>query len=95
MDPIRADRDDPAWAALLGRRHDAGQGVGAWRALLPAIAADVAAQPLMTPAELTPSTSAMVVCGDRDPFVQSGSLGARPPAPGWPPVRAAGCGHEG
>jgi pimeloyl-ACP methyl ester carboxylesterase len=48
MDPARADRDDPAWAALLGRRHDAGQGEGAWRRLLPAIAADVAAQPLLS-----------------------------------------------
>jgi pimeloyl-ACP methyl ester carboxylesterase len=73
MDPVRADRDDPAWAALLGRRHDAGQGVGAWRALLPAIAADVATQPLMTPAELHAiDVPAMVVCGDRDPFVPVG-----------------------
>ena len=73
MDPVRADRDDPAWAALLGRRHDAGQGVGAWRALLPAVAADVAAQPLMTPAELHAiDVPAMVVCGDRDPFVPVG-----------------------
>jgi pimeloyl-ACP methyl ester carboxylesterase len=73
MDPVRADRDDPAWAALLGRRHDEGQGVGGWRALLPAIAADVAAQPLMTPAELHAiDVPAMVVCGDRDPFVPVG-----------------------
>ena len=73
MDPLRADRDDPAWAALLGRRHDEGQGLGAWRALLPAIAADVAAQPLMTPAELHAiDAPAMVVCGDRDPFVPVG-----------------------
>ncbi len=70
MDPVRADRDDPAWAALLGRRHDAGQGEGAWRRLLPAIAADIAVQPLLTPRDLrkvTPPT--LVVCGDRDPFV--------------------------
>jgi pimeloyl-ACP methyl ester carboxylesterase len=73
MDPLRADRDDPAWAALLGRRHDEGQGVGAWRTLLPAIAADVAAQPLLTPAELHGiDVPAMVVCGDRDPFVPVG-----------------------
>ena len=73
MDPLRADRDDPAWAALLGRRHDEGQGAGAWRTLLPAIAADVAAQPLMTPAELHGiDAPAMVVCGDRDPFVPVG-----------------------
>jgi pimeloyl-ACP methyl ester carboxylesterase len=73
MDPLRADRDDPAWAAVLGRRHDEGQGVGAWRALLPAIAADVAAQPLLTAAELHAiDAPTMVVCGDRDPFVPVG-----------------------
>jgi pimeloyl-ACP methyl ester carboxylesterase len=70
MDPARADRDDPAWAALLGRRHDAGQGEGAWRRLLPAIAADVAAQPLLSPRDLRRITPpALVACGDRDPFV--------------------------
>jgi dienelactone hydrolase len=68
--PERIDREDPAWAALLGRRHDAGQGVGAWRRLLPAIAADVAAQPLLTPGELHRiDAPSLVVCGDRDPFV--------------------------
>jgi pimeloyl-ACP methyl ester carboxylesterase len=73
MDPLRADRDDPAWGALLGRRHDEGQGVGAWRALLPAIAADVAIQPLLTPAELhSIDAPTMIVCGDRDPFVPVG-----------------------
>jgi pimeloyl-ACP methyl ester carboxylesterase len=70
MDPARADRDDPAWAALLGRRHDSGQGEGAWRRLLPAIAADVAVQPLLTPRDLSRITPpALVACGDRDPFV--------------------------
>ena len=70
MDPARADRDDPAWAALLGRRHDAGQGDGAWRRLLPAIAADVASQPLLSPRDLRRITPpALVACGDRDPFV--------------------------
>jgi pimeloyl-ACP methyl ester carboxylesterase len=70
MDPARADRDDPAWAALLGRRHDAGQGEGAWRRLLPAIAADVAIQPLLSPRDLRRITPpALVACGDRDPFV--------------------------
>ncbi len=49
MDPIRIQRDDPTWAAELSRRHDAGQGVGAWQRLLPAIAADVASQPLLSP----------------------------------------------
>ena len=70
MDPDRADRDDPAWAALLGRRHDSGQGEGAWRRLLPAIAADVAVQPLLSPRDLRQITPpSLVACGDRDPFV--------------------------
>jgi pimeloyl-ACP methyl ester carboxylesterase len=73
MDPRRADVDDPDWAVVLARHHDAGQGEGAWRTLLPAIAADVAVQPLMTPAELHAiDMPAMVVCGDRDPFVPIG-----------------------
>jgi pimeloyl-ACP methyl ester carboxylesterase len=73
MDPRRADQEDPAWATVLANRHDDGQGVGAWRALLPAIAADVAAQPLLTPAELRSiEAPTMVVCGDRDPFVPIG-----------------------
>ncbi len=70
MDPDRADREDPAWAALLGRRHDEGQGVGAWRRLLPAIAADIGSQPLLTPRDLRGiDAPSLVVCGDRDPFV--------------------------
>ena len=42
MDPARIERDDPAWARDLADRHDAVQGPGAWRRLLPAIAADIA-----------------------------------------------------
>jgi pimeloyl-ACP methyl ester carboxylesterase len=96
MDPQRILAHEPEFAARLSRRHDAGQGVGAWQRLLPAIAADIAAQPLLTPAELHRiDCPAMVVCGDHDPFV--------------PPEHAAGlarqlpngrlfvvpdCGHE-
>jgi pimeloyl-ACP methyl ester carboxylesterase len=73
MDPRRADVDDLAWGAVLARRHDAGQGVGAWRTLLPAIAADVAVQPLLTPAQLHAiDAPTLIVCGDRDPFVPVG-----------------------
>lgn len=69
MDPVRADRD-PAWAATLARRHDAVQGVGTWRRLLPAIAADVAVHGLLSPRELRAiDAPALVACGDRDPFV--------------------------
>jgi 3-oxoadipate enol-lactonase len=70
MDPIRLDRDDPAWAADLARRHDPVQGAGGWRRLLPAIAADVAVQPLLTPRQIrTIDPPTLVVVGDRDPFV--------------------------
>ena len=70
MDPARILTRDPEFAARLGRRHDAGQGTGAWQRLLPAIAADIAEQPLLAPAELHRiDCPAMVVCGDRDPFV--------------------------
>jgi pimeloyl-ACP methyl ester carboxylesterase len=73
MDPRRADVDDPDWAVVLARRHDEGQGVGAWRTLLPAIAADVAVQPLLTPAELHAiDAPTMIACGDRDPFAPIG-----------------------
>ena len=73
MDPVRIERDDPAWAADLTRRHAPVQGDGAWQRLLPAVAGDVASQPSLTPRELraiTPPT--LVVCGDRDPFVPVG-----------------------
>lgn len=69
MDPARVDAD-PAWKAQLAARHDPVQGVDAWRRLLPAIAADIGVQPLLTPAQLhSIDAPAMVVVGDRDPFV--------------------------
>lgn len=70
MDPERIERDDPAWARELAARHEAVQGPGAWRRLLLAIAADIANQPLLTPAELRAiDVPTLVVVGDRDPFV--------------------------
>ena len=70
LDPGRIERDDPAWAGQLARRHDPVQGPGAWRRLLPAIAVDVATQPLLGPGELrSVDAPALVACGDRDPFV--------------------------
>jgi len=96
MDPARILARETGFAATLSRRHDAGQGEGAWQRLLPAIAADIASQALLSPAQLHGiDCPAMVVCGDRDPFV--------------PPEHAAGlarqlpnsrlfvvpdCGHE-
>jgi pimeloyl-ACP methyl ester carboxylesterase len=70
MDPARVDAQEPTWGAELARRHDPVQGEGAWRRLLPAIAADIATQPLLGPRDLRRiELPAMVVCGDRDPFV--------------------------
>jgi pimeloyl-ACP methyl ester carboxylesterase len=70
MDPARIDREDPAWAAQLAARHDPVQGVGAWRRLLPAIAADVAVQPILGPRDLRRvEVPTLVAVGDRDPFV--------------------------
>jgi pimeloyl-ACP methyl ester carboxylesterase len=96
MDPARADREEPAWVAELGRRHDAGQGEGAWRRLLPAIAADVATQPLLTPRDLRRvDMPTVVVCGDRDPFVPvDHAWGIRRQLPDGRLFVAPDCGHE-
>lgn len=70
MDPARIEREEPAWAARLERRHTPVQGPGAWQRLLPAIAADVANQALLTPAQLRQARVPMLlVYGDRDIFV--------------------------
>lgn len=69
LDPDRIERDDPAWAAALERRHTT-QGPGAWRALVAAIARDVAEAPPPAPRDLRRVTCpTLVVVGDRDPFV--------------------------
>ena len=96
MDPSRIDARDPQLAQRLGRRHDPVQGQGAWRRLLPAIAADIATQPLLSPAEIHRiDAPAMVVCGDRDPFVpvEQASALARLLPDGRLFV-APDCGHE-
>jgi pimeloyl-ACP methyl ester carboxylesterase len=86
MDPDRIERHDPAWAAALTRRHDPVQGPGAWRRLLPAIAADVEVQPLLSPAQLhSIAVPALVACGDGDPFV--------PVDQAWGLARQLGDGH--
>ena len=70
MDPEWIDRNEPGRAAILSRRHDPVQGVNAWRTLLPAIAHDVAVQPLLSPRDLRRiELPAMVAVGDRDVFV--------------------------
>ena len=73
MDPERILRDDPGWAAEMTRSIDPVQGPGAWQRLLPAIADDVASQPLLTPGELRAITApTLVACGDRDPLTPVG-----------------------
>jgi 3-oxoadipate enol-lactonase len=96
MDPVRIERDDPAFATRLARRHDAGQGAAAWRRLLPAIANDVAAQPLLTPRDLRRiSVPTMVVAGDRDPFVPvDHAWGLQRQIPDGRLLIVPDCGHE-
>jgi pimeloyl-ACP methyl ester carboxylesterase len=96
MDPAKILTTDPAWAAELSRRHDAGQGEGAWQRLLPAIAADVAIQPLLSPGELHAiDAPTLVACGDRDPFVPvDHAWGIARQVPGGRLFVAPDCGHE-
>jgi pimeloyl-ACP methyl ester carboxylesterase len=96
MDPERIDREDHAFRDVLARRHDPGQGEGAWRTLLPAIAADVGAQPLLSPRDLRRvEVPAMVVCGDRDPFVPvDHAWGMQRQLPDARLFVAPDCGHE-
>lgn len=70
MDPERIERNDPAWAARLARRHDSVQGEGAWRKLLLAIRDDILAQRHPRPEELLRARlPILLACGDRDPWV--------------------------
>jgi pimeloyl-ACP methyl ester carboxylesterase len=73
MDPERIRRDDPAWAAEMALTIDVNQGPGAWQRLLPAIATDIASQPLLTPGDLrTISSPTLVAVGDHDPLTPVG-----------------------
>ena len=73
MDPERILRDDPAWAAEMAVTIDTFQGPGAWQRLLPAIAADIDTQPLLTPGELRAiDAPTLVAVGDHDPLVPVG-----------------------
>jgi pimeloyl-ACP methyl ester carboxylesterase len=96
MDPGRIIERDPEFAATLARRHDAGQGEGAWQRLLAAIAADIVVQPLLTPAELHAiDCPTLVACGDRDPFVPpEHAAGLARQFPAGRLFVAPDCGHE-
>jgi 3-oxoadipate enol-lactonase len=95
MNPALAD-NDPTWRATLARRHDAGQGVDAWRRLLPAIAADVVVHPLLTPREMREIEVPTLICvGDRDPFVPvDHAWGMMRQLPDARLLVAPDCGHE-
>jgi pimeloyl-ACP methyl ester carboxylesterase len=70
MDPERIEREEPAWAAQLEKRHGPVQGEGAWKKLLPAIVNDVANAPLLTFEDLRRvRLPVLLVYGDRDVFV--------------------------
>ena len=70
MDPDRIEREDPAWAGRLARRHDPGQGPGAWQKLMVAIREDIVAAPVPTPQQLRQARLPILLAyGDRDPWV--------------------------
>jgi pimeloyl-ACP methyl ester carboxylesterase len=96
MDTSRTLETDPALAATWARRHDAGQGEGAWQRLMPAVAADIWAQPLLGPGELHAIDGpTLISCGDRDPFVPVGDAWAiQRQIPGAQLFVAPDCGHE-
>ncbi len=96
FDPERIERDEPAWAASLARRHDPVQGDGAWRRLLPAIAADIADQELVDIAGLAAiRCPTLLLVGDRDPFVPlEQATRLRRTIRGARLLVAPGCGHE-
>ncbi len=95
-DVARVDAHDPAWAAVLARRHDGDQGEGSWRRLLPAIVGMVEGQPTLRPADLHEiDAPTLVVVGDRDPFVpvdQAWRLSRQLPSGRL--FVAPDCGHE-
>jgi pimeloyl-ACP methyl ester carboxylesterase len=96
MDPAKILATDPRWAAELSRRHDEGQGPGGWQRLLPALATDVAIQPLLGPRELHRiDAPTLVACGDHDPFVPvDHAWGISRLIPGGRLFVAPDCGHE-
>lgn len=70
MDPQRIEREEPAWAAQLERRHGPVQGEGAWKRLLPAIVNDITDAPELTFEDLRRvRLPVLLVYGDRDVFV--------------------------
>jgi pimeloyl-ACP methyl ester carboxylesterase len=96
MDPERIEREDPAWARELSRRHDDTQGRGAWQRLMPLIAADIPRQPPPGPRDLRRiDCPTLVAVGDRDPFVPvDHAWGLMRQLPDARLLVAPACGHE-
>ncbi|MGD8487315.1 MAG: alpha/beta hydrolase [Chloroflexota bacterium] len=70
LDPAAIERDDPAFAAELERRHDSYQGAGHWWQLVSAIRDDTLALTAPTPTELRRiRLPVLLAYGDRDPWV--------------------------
>jgi len=96
LDPERIEREDSPWAARLHTLHDPKQGAGAWQRLLPAIAQDVAGQPLLSPRDLHRiDAPTLVAVGDRDPFVPvDHAWGLKRQLPDAHLLVVPDCGHE-
>ncbi len=95
MDPERIEREDPAWARQLERRHDPVQGPGGWRRLMGAMAAAAADEPTLTPTMLRAARlPILLACGDRDPWVPvEHAVALRRQLPDARLLVAPGCDH--
>lgn len=95
MDPERIEREEPAWARQLERRHDPVQGAGGWRRLMGAMAAAAGDEPVLSAAQLrTARVPVLVACGDRDPWVPlEHAVALRRQLPDARLLVAPGCDH--
>lgn len=95
MDPERIDREEPAWAGQLERRHGPVQGPGAWRRLMGAMAAAAGTETPLSPAELRQArVPILLACGDRDPWVPlEHAVALRRQLPDARLLVAPGCDH--
>lgn len=95
MDPDRIEREEPAWARQLERRHDPVQGAGAWRRLMGAMAAAAGGDAPLTPIELRAvRLPILLACGDRDPWVPlEHAVALRRQLPDARLLVAPGCDH--
>ena len=78
MDPERIDREEPAWATQLERRHGPVQGEGAWRRLMGAMAAAAGRDRPLTPAD-----HAAAYRSEGRPHHHAQPSAAEPVAPRW------------